>query len=435
MVNKIKKVSLAKMFFTAIAVWGFCANVCAQQINEVTLTVSGDGVTKEEATKSALRSAIEQSFGVFVSANTTILNDELVKDEIATVSSGNIKQYEEIAIVQMPDGKINVTLKAIVSVSKLITYSQSKGSTAEFAGATFGMNMKLKELNKANEEKAIANMISQLKALIPIMFDYKIELGEPVISGERTPSGRIIKGDENFYDIPAKVSIIFNNHTEMANNILLRTLRSLSLPTTEVEEYKKLGIDYAHIDIANFHLSSSAGKKLFNVKFKKPLSKYADETRLDDIVPVGKLTFVDFENNYYGGYYLRSKESIQQLNTLNVIFNESVYNFKIESNTGVSSSINEGLISSYDSPILGGKYNLGGYTISYDHQRYWVFAYGNRPIDEDGRDRNINICIPHLYKDRLAMYKGNLVPYILNLILTIPKEDIMKYNNFTITHK
>lgn len=70
--------------------------LAAQAPQEVTLTVSSDGSTKEEATKNALRSAIEQAYGVFVSANTTILNDELVKDEIVTVSNGSIKDYKEI---------------------------------------------------------------------------------------------------------------------------------------------------------------------------------------------------------------------------------------------------------------------------------------------------------------------------------------------------
>ena len=61
------------------------------QPKEVSLIVTGEGATKEEATNNALRSAVEQAFGVFVSANTEILNDELIKDEIATISSGNIK--------------------------------------------------------------------------------------------------------------------------------------------------------------------------------------------------------------------------------------------------------------------------------------------------------------------------------------------------------
>ena len=60
------------------------------QPKEVTLVVTGEGATKEEASSNALRSAVEQAFGVFVSANTEILNDEIVKDEIATISSGNV---------------------------------------------------------------------------------------------------------------------------------------------------------------------------------------------------------------------------------------------------------------------------------------------------------------------------------------------------------
>ena len=63
--------------------------------DEVVLTVSGEGKTTDEAAKTALRSAISQAYGVFVSANTTLLNDDLVKDEIATITSGNIKKYDE----------------------------------------------------------------------------------------------------------------------------------------------------------------------------------------------------------------------------------------------------------------------------------------------------------------------------------------------------
>ena len=59
-------------------------NLYAQEIDKVTLVVSGEGATKEQATHMALRSAVEQAYGVFVSANTEILNDELVVEEIAT---------------------------------------------------------------------------------------------------------------------------------------------------------------------------------------------------------------------------------------------------------------------------------------------------------------------------------------------------------------
>ena len=155
----------------------------AQSNDEVTLVVSADGATKEEATKTALRSAIEQAYGTFVSANTTILNDEMVKDEIVTISNGNIKEYKELASLVLPNGNHSVTLQATVSISKLVSYAQSKGASTEFAGAAFGMNLKIFELNKKNEDIAMENLMTQVKAMIPSCFKPILKLQEPEVQG------------------------------------------------------------------------------------------------------------------------------------------------------------------------------------------------------------------------------------------------------------
>lgn len=118
------------------------------QISEVSLVVNAEGPNKTEAIDNALRSAIEQTYGMFVSANTTILNDEVVKDEITTVSTGNIQKYTEISSVLLPNGNTSVTLEAVVSLTKLVSYAKSKGSECEFAGSTFGANLRLYELRK-----------------------------------------------------------------------------------------------------------------------------------------------------------------------------------------------------------------------------------------------------------------------------------------------
>ena len=116
------------------------------QVDEVTLTVIGTGVNEEQATLQALRSAIEQSFGTFVSANTTILNDRLVQDEIVSVSNGNVKEYRKLAVATLSNGQVSVSAKVTVSVNKLIAYAKSKGSRAEFAGQTYAANAKLMRL-------------------------------------------------------------------------------------------------------------------------------------------------------------------------------------------------------------------------------------------------------------------------------------------------
>lgn len=203
----------------------------AQATDEVTLTVSSDGPTKEEATKNALRSAIEQAYGTFVSANTTILNDELVKDEIVTIANGNIKSYEEISSTAMPDGSQFVTLKATVSVSKLISYAQSKGVETEFAGATFGMNMKMKELNKQNERKVLENLIIQVKEMVPYVFDRTLSVKDPVVV------------NDSLYAVEFMIKTIPNDNMNTLHNVIYNTLKSISLTAEEQSEYKNLRLE------------------------------------------------------------------------------------------------------------------------------------------------------------------------------------------------
>jgi hypothetical protein len=80
------------IFLLFIAISSFSQNI--NDDKTVTLTVSGTGKTLEEAKTNALRSAIEQAFGAFISSKTEILNDNLVKDEIVSVSNGNIQSFE-----------------------------------------------------------------------------------------------------------------------------------------------------------------------------------------------------------------------------------------------------------------------------------------------------------------------------------------------------
>ena len=144
------------------------------QVDEVTLTVIGTGVNEEQATLQALRSAIEQSFGTFVSANTTILNDKLVQDEIVSVSRGNVKEYKKLAVSTLPNGQVSVSVKATVSINKLISYAKSKGSKAEFAGQTFSSNLKLMQLRAQSTKKAMDLLIKELKTLSNNMFDFNL---------------------------------------------------------------------------------------------------------------------------------------------------------------------------------------------------------------------------------------------------------------------
>lgn len=204
--------------------------ISAQTTDEVTLVVSADGATKEEAIKVALRSAIEQAYGTFVSSNTTILNDELVKDEIVTISNGNIKEYREIASLILPNGNQSVTLKATVCVSKLVSYAKNKGASTEFAGAAFMMNVKMKELNKKNEKEALNNLLAQVKALIPDAFDRKLDIKTPKVN------------EEGNYVMEMNLNFTPNDRFQNIKSLIKSTLESISLSEHEREEYRAIGL-------------------------------------------------------------------------------------------------------------------------------------------------------------------------------------------------
>lgn len=217
----------------------------AQSNDEITLVVSADGANKEEATKTALRSAIEQAYGTFVSANTTILNDEMVKDEIVTISAGNIKNYKELSYSTLQDGRSYLTLQATISLSNLTKYAQNKGATTEFAGAAFGMNMKMMELNKENEKKVLHHMIEKLNS-IDNMFDYSLVLNEPTVNPHYYIKELPKKDYPLYYFVRGTISLIYNINTELYNDILYNTIKSIALTYDDYENYRKKGIEVYH---------------------------------------------------------------------------------------------------------------------------------------------------------------------------------------------
>lgn len=244
-------------FYFVLAFWMMFPLTIKAQSNEsktITLVVSGEGSSKEEATKNALRSAIEQAFGTFVSANTSVVNDEIVCDEIASISSGNIEGYEVVSTNTFA-GICNVTLKATVSIGHLITYAKNKGMSTELAGATFAMNAKIRKLNKENEMIAFENFYKQMINSMRGLFDYEIKVGDPLENGDK-------------YRVPIHVVVKANRNTINFISSYHSLLKSISMTENELNEYKKANSVYGKI---SFHphkytqIWDNSGKYNWNV--------------------------------------------------------------------------------------------------------------------------------------------------------------------------
>jgi hypothetical protein len=205
--------------------------VDAQEDKTVTLTVSGTGKTLEEAKTNALRSAIEQAFGTFISSKTEILNDNLVKDEIVSVANGNVQKYDIVSQVEVPDIGYAITLSATVSILRLTSFAESKGVEVEFKGGMFAQNIKLQKLNEQSEEKAIKNLIEVYTQLLESSFDYKLITSEPFL----------VKGQSDLYNINFSIKTVENDNYIKFINYFKETLGKVQAIEDEAANIIKVG--------------------------------------------------------------------------------------------------------------------------------------------------------------------------------------------------
>lgn len=306
-------------------------NCYAGDKDEITLTVTSDGATKDEAIKNALRTAIEQAYGAFVSANTTILNDELVKDEIVTVSNGSIKEYKEIASAQIENGTCSVTLSATVSLPNLITYAKNHGSECEFAGNTFGMEMKLFNLQKENEIKAIYNLIPTVKNLCRTSMYWTMKVDEPYILG--------VDDDELCIDVDNRIC------EAPVNRIIHISKSSLDSRFSDIFQnpqnycvihfalyWKRIGKDN---QIANY-LYDALSKIGLDRESYEYLEKKGHSVSSFRKNTLWFCSNVDDEMDAYKGYYFRNNREtlIDALMEINNVIRDEKLNFNILDNTG-----------------------------------------------------------------------------------------------------
>jgi len=198
--------------------------------NTVTLTTSGTGKTLEEAKNNALRSAIEQAFGAFISSKTEILNDEIVKDEIISVSSGSITKFEILSETKTTENNFALTLKAEVSVSGLTSYCENKGIQIEFKGALFSTNLKIQELNEGAELKSIYNLITTSSEILKKSIDYEVKISDP----------KLETSSSELYLVKYAVECKPNSNLYLFQKYLLETLLGISMSESEKNEYVKL---------------------------------------------------------------------------------------------------------------------------------------------------------------------------------------------------
>lgn len=197
----------------------------------VSITTSGTGKTLEEAKNNALRSAIEQAFGAFISSKTEILNDQIISDQITSVASGNIQNFDIKSQDRLPSDIWSVTLSAIVSVDKLISFVQSKGITVEIKGGLFALNVKQQILNENAEIDNVCQLIGNIHEPLQQSFDYVLKASEPVSQDNSNEK----------WSVNLEVTSSTNDNFNVCMDHFVKTIESIGLNTSEAQNYIDLG--------------------------------------------------------------------------------------------------------------------------------------------------------------------------------------------------
>ena len=295
----------------------FALNIQAQDDKTVTLVVSGQGKTQDEAKQNALRSAIEQAFGTFISSKTEILNDNLVKDEIVSVANGNIQKFEIIYEVQIPNGNYATSLKATVSVTKLTSFVESKGFEVEFKGALFGANLRQQRMNEEAELKSIINLCEVSNKILFNSIDYSIEVSEPV----KAENMRSFEAQPNDYQILFTIKLSPNNNFDKFVNYFYSNVKAISMPVPEQENYKKINKEIYFLTVNNAEKyffrnpNTVIALQNFFLKSNQYLHNFEVVSNLDTIIIQTCCFDYSSELGSQNMYYTYSKPEIWHLNS------------------------------------------------------------------------------------------------------------------------
>ena len=132
----------------------FAVNQSAQAVETKAVVVTGYGVDPDSATQNAWSNAISQVVGTLVDAQTVIENDQLVKDQVLSHSSGFIESFE-VLNESVSGGLVTVQIKATVRLTQLQEKLQTVGLVkVEVDGVSLGAQL-LTQLDEANDAEAM----------------------------------------------------------------------------------------------------------------------------------------------------------------------------------------------------------------------------------------------------------------------------------------
>ena len=165
--------------------------------------VTGIGSDTVAARLNAIRNAVEQVIGVYVSADTLVTNHALLKDEILSYSGGYVRDSRIVSEEHGRDGLVAVTIEADVVASKL---KRKLGFLNIAVRNVEGEKLFDEAYGRLEEKRSGAALLEKIISKYP-QAAYNFEVGAPQIKSVDQASGKAtmnislnLRWDQSFLD-------------------------------------------------------------------------------------------------------------------------------------------------------------------------------------------------------------------------------------------
>lgn len=148
--------------------------------------VSGIGIDMDKAKQNAIRNAVEQVIGSYISSDTMVQNSVVLKDEVLSYSGGYVKDMKIISQEKNDDGLYSAKIEANVISTKLKRKLESLNiATKRIEGESlFG-----EAVSKIENQTAGQELLNKILSKYP-QAAYMFEIGKPQIISTNAGTGR-----------------------------------------------------------------------------------------------------------------------------------------------------------------------------------------------------------------------------------------------------
>lgn len=271
--------------FVLIITLVFAGIAYSQAMDDMKVVVtSGIGVTAEKARINALKNAIEQVIGSYVTAETRIKNDELIKDEILQYSAGYVKKHEILSKNQDEDGLWEVNIRASVISTKLKMKIEKMNLSVKKidGGSLFG-----EAITKIEERKDAWTLMNGILDKYP-KATYNLTIGKPQIIE--------VNGESEKANVRIGITIEFDQEWlgEFKNSIKQIAIKHTNKVKKGEPEIGIMFTDYVHAKNKNitdfFLIDHTIMTKISNAIFMKS-GKGSPRDQHEDSLPQITLNF------------------------------------------------------------------------------------------------------------------------------------------------